>query len=135
MSGFRDQNVHRQAQFAKKVLPIALVTAISQTGVVAFKFTPGYKFQIRSIKTYNLLKAGTVTGNVKISTRTAAAITFTSATENTASLSATKANLRGSATDAITIEYTTDGSGVLTNGYVIITYSFWPLNGEQGPGA
>lgn len=134
-SGIRDQNIHRQATFPRKHLTVALITAISQTGVVAFKHTPGHRFQIVSVKTYCLTKAGTVTGNLKVGGRTSAALTFTSATENTPSLSAVKANNRGTATEAITVEYTTDGSGVLTNGFVVITYRVWPLNGEMGPGA
>lgn len=133
MSGMRNGNVHRAADFAKQPIIVPIITAISQTGVVSFSFAPGYKFQVVRIRTYCLLKAGTVTGNLKVSTRTSGALTFTSATENAVTLSTTKANLRGSATDAITVEYTTDGTGVLTNGFVSLIIRPFPLNGDLGP--
>lgn len=133
MSGMRDQNVHKNAHFPKRNVTVALVTAISQTGVVAYKFTPGFAFQFVVVRTYCLLKAGTVTATIKVGGRTAASLTFTSATEVTPTLSTTLANIRGSSTDAITIEYTTDGSGVLTNGFVNIVFRPRPLNGDLGP--
>lgn len=131
MSGMRNQNVNRSADFPKQPINFTLVTAISQTGVVAFKFLPGYKFRIVRARSYCLLKAGVVTGNLKVGTRTAAAITFTSATEVALTLG-TLINTKGSATEAITIEYTTDGSGVLTNGQVHLFIRAWPLNGDIG---
>jgi hypothetical protein len=119
---------------ASETVSATLVTAISQTGVVAWSLTPGFAFQITRIRTYCLLKAGVCTGNVKIGTRTAAPLVFTSATELAAVLSTTLANLRGSATEAITVEYTTDGSGVLTNGGVFISYRPYPMRGEATVG-
>ncbi len=119
---------------AGEAVAVTLVTAISQTGVVAYSFTPGFAFQIARIRTYCLLKAGVCTGNLKVGGRTAAPLVFTSATELTAVLSTTLANLRGSATDAITIEYTTDGSGVLTNGAITFQFRPYPMRGEATVG-
>lgn len=126
----KDRNVAKDAAVASDKAVVAIITAISQTGVVAFKYTPGYAFQITRIRTYNLAKAGAVSGNAKVGTRTAAALTFTAATEVAHTLSTTLANIQGSASEAITIEYTTDGSGALTNGFVIIEFRPRPMNGE-----
>lgn len=134
MTAIRNQNVHRQADFPKKHLTIALVTAISQTDLEAFSFTPGYRFEIVSVRSFNAAKAGAIAYKVKAGGREAvAAGAWTAATEVAATLSTTKANLRGTASEAITLEYTSDGSGALTNGYVVITIRPWPLNGDLGP--
>lgn len=134
MGGFvRDYDMAVAAQAPRKVVNIALVTAISQAGVVAWAFTPGYKFIITQIKTYCLAIAGTVTGNFVIGARTVAALTFTAATEVTATLSATLANIRGSQSEQMQLQYTTNGTGALTNGYVIVTYRFRPQSGEISP--
>lgn len=114
---------------------IALVTAISQTGVVAFSYTPGYRFKIVRVRSYCLLKAGTVTATLLVGARTAVTtIGFTTATEVAQTLSTTAANIKGSATEAIILQYTTDGSGVLTNGFVIVDFRPFPMRGESAVG-
>lgn len=129
----RDQNVHPSANFAKEVIPVRLITAISQTSVVAESYTPGNKFQIVKVSSWCSAKAGTVTAVVKVGGRVAASVTFTAGTENVPTLSTTLANLRGSATEAITVEYTTDGTGALTNGMINIVYRPRPMAGDLGP--
>jgi hypothetical protein len=129
----RDQNVHPSAQVGRKEMTIALVVAINQAGVVAFKWTPGYRFEVVRVTTYCLTKVGAVAGNLKIATRVAAPLVLTAATEVVGVLSATKANVRGSPTEAITLEYTTDGTGALTNGMVLVTIRPRPQAGDLGP--
>ncbi len=130
----RDGDMHKAAATPRHPLVVALVTAISQTGVVAFSYTPGYKFQIAAVISYCRVKAGTVTATVKIGSRTAVTtVGFTTATELAQTLSTTLANIRGSSTETITIEYTSDGSGVLTNGFVTLFVRPYPLSGELGP--
>lgn len=130
----QDRNVHKDARVAEKVLSAALVTAVSLTSAVVFSFLPGHRYQIDAIRSFCRVKAGTVTAVVKVGTRTAATITFTSATEVAQTLSGTLANLRGSATELITIELTTDGTGALTNGFLNIVFRAHPLAGEAGVG-
>jgi hypothetical protein len=114
--GVRDINIERTAQTPRKILIVPIVTAISQTGVVFWKFTPGYAFRITKIRSFARTVTGTITSVVKVSTRTAmAAAAPVAATDTNHTLSTTAANLRGSATDAITLELTTDGSGAATN--------------------
>lgn len=127
----KDRNVLPSANFAISRLVVPVVTAISQTSVVAFTYTPGFAFQIVRVRSYNKAKAGAVAGVLKVSTRSAvAAVTFTTATEVAQTLSTTLANVQGSATDAITLEYTSDGSGVLTNGGIVVEIRPQHMNGE-----
>jgi hypothetical protein len=134
MSGLRNQGIHRAADFPKQHLHAPIITALSLTSAVVYSFTPGFAFRFARIRSFCRTKAGTVTAVVKVGTRTAASITFTAATEVAQTLDALLANVKGSASEAITIELTTDGSGVLANAFVIMTIRPWPLNGELGPG-
>lgn len=124
----------KNSRTVEKTLTKEIVTAVSLTSAVVFSFTPGYKFVIERIRTFCRTKTGTVTAVVKVGTRTAASITFTAATEVAQTLSSTLANIRGSNTEAITIELTTDGTGALTNGNVTITFRPRPLAGEAAAG-
>jgi hypothetical protein len=133
MSEIRNQNVNRKANVDWKTIPVALDNAINLTSAVVYSLTPGYKLQIEKIASYCRTKAGTVTAVVKVGGRTAASVTFTAATEVAQTLSTTLANIRASATEAITIELTTDGSGALVNGFISITFRPWPKAGELGP--
>jgi hypothetical protein len=128
----RNQNVDKAADFPKQWIGGEITTAISLTGAVVYSLTPGYKHRIRRIRSFCRTKAGTVSAVVKVGTRTVSTITFTAATEVAQTLSRTLADLLGSATEAITIELTTDGSGVLTNARIDIAITPWPLNGELG---
>jgi hypothetical protein len=130
----RNQNIHSRADFPKQRLVKEIVTAISLTSAVVSSLTPGYRFQIVGVRSFCRTKAGAVSYVVKVGTRTAvAAGVFTAATDVAATLSTTKSNLRGSSSEAITIELTSDGSGVLTNSHVEIIIRPWPLAGDLGP--
>jgi len=128
----KDRHIDKDSNVAKQIIVIPLVTAISQTSVVAFSYLPGYAFKLLRVRSYCRIKAGTLTAQPKISTRacTAAAVVFTTATEVNAALSATAANNKGSASEVITLEYTSDGSGVLTNGVVILEIRPTGLRGD-----
>lgn len=128
-----DKHVAKAAKTALKHLNAAVVTAISLTDAVIYSFTPGYRFQIERIRSFCRTKAGTVTAVVKVGTRTAASITFTAATEVAQALSSTLADLQGSASEAITIELTTDGSGALTNGAIVISIRPRDMHGDPSP--
>lgn len=129
----RNQEVHRAADFPKQRLPLEIVSAISLTSAVVKSITPGYKFQVVGVRSFCRTKAGTVSYVVKVGGRSAvAAGVITAATDVAATLSTTLANLRGSATEAITIELTTDGSGVLTNAHIELVIRPWPLAGDIG---
>lgn len=133
MSVLRDQEIHKAAAIARKPLVVNIVTDISLTDAVVYSFLPGFKFQVVASRSFCRTKAGTVSANIKIGARTAAAVVFTAATEVAQTISSTLANIRGSSTEAITIELTTDGSGVLTNAAITLTIRPFPLSGEAGP--
>lgn len=126
----KDRNILPTAGIAQETVAPEIVTAVSLAGAVVFSYTPGHKFQVTRVRSFCRTKTGTVTATVKVGGRTAASVTFTAATEVAQTLSTTLANLRGSASEAITIELTTDGTGALTNGKVVIAYRPHPMNGE-----
>jgi hypothetical protein len=130
----KDTNIHPNARIGVDRISAAIVTALSLTGAVVWSFLPGYKFQLTLARSFCRTKAGTVTAVIKIGSRTAATIVFTAATEVAGTLSTTLANLRGSATEAITIELTTDGSGVLTNSHIVLGFRPIPMVGEAVTG-
>lgn len=130
----RDRNIDRNSRVVEKSKAISITTALSLTSAVVYSQTPGYRYQLKRVRSFCRTKAGTVTAVVKVGGRTAATITFTAATEVAQTLSTTLANLRGSATEAITIELTTDGSGVLTNAFIILVYRAYPLANEAAVG-
>lgn len=126
----KDKHISKDSSVALQHLDAALVTATGLTDAVVYSFTPGYIFEIERIRSFCRAKAGTVTAVVKVGSRTAASITFTAATEVAQTLSSTLANLQGSASEAITIELTTDGSGALTNGALIISIRPRGMHGD-----
>jgi len=126
----KDKNILPDAAVASRLVTINPVTAVSQSGVVIWSFTPGYAFQVSKCTTFCNTKAGTVTAALKVGSNTASTLAFTAATEVTATLSSTLANLRGSSTDTITLALTTDGSGALTFPTINITFRPFPMNGE-----
>lgn len=134
MPNVRDQNHHKSANVPKKTLVVPVETAVSLTNAVIFSHVIGHKFEITRVRSFCRTKAGAVSFKVKAGTREAVpAGTTTAATEVAQTLSTTKANVRGSATEAVTVELTTDGTGALTNGRVVIEYRPFPLAGDLGP--
>lgn len=130
----KDINIQPSAQIAKERMTANLTTATGQTNLVAFSYTPGFRFQIVRVRSFCSGKAGTITARVLAGTRVVATVTFTAATENNAAVSATLANVRGSSTEAITVDYTSDGSGALTNGSVTFEVRPWPMANEAAVG-
>lgn len=129
----RDQDMHKAAITPRKCLVIPVITAIDLTDAVVYSFLPGYKFQLVASRSFCQTKAGAVAAVIKIGARTAASVVFTAATEVGQTLSTTLANLRGSATEAITIVLTTDHTGVLANSSITLQIRPYPLGGEVGP--
>jgi hypothetical protein len=128
----RDRHIDKEAKVALEHIVIPLPTAVSQTDAVAFSYTPGYAFKVERVRSYCRVKAGTITAQPKVGGRacTAAAAAFTTATEVNAALHGTLANLKGSASEAISVEYTSDGSGALTNGCLVVTIRPQGMRGD-----
>ena len=127
----KDRNVLPTAAIASKAQSVEVVTAISLTSAVVHSFTPSVDYQITRVRSFCRTKAGAVSFVVKVGTRSAvAAGVFTAATEVGATLSTTLANVKGSSSEAVTIELTTDGTGVLTNGRIVLEFRPQHMNGE-----
>lgn len=112
-------------------------TATSQTGLEVDSFTPGFPFEIEAVEAYCTAITATASVDCLIGSTSAlaSAITPVAGTATAGTLSTTRANRRGSATDVVNIQYTTDGSGALTKGKVRVTIRPFPLNGEAMPTA
>ena len=130
-----DRNMDKNAIANEKVIMVPIVTANDLTSAVVASLLLGYKYQIVRVRTFCRTKAGAVAGVLKVGSRSAATLTFTAATEVGITPSTTLANKRGSSTEALTVEITTDGTGALTNGYVAVTLRPYPLQGEAATGS
>lgn len=107
-----------------KKIVVPIITAVGQAAVKALGITPGFPFRIVSVETYCLNKAGVVTGDVRIGavSALAAAAAFAAGVPTNAPLVGGAAKFRGGKkTDVINVHYTTDGAGVLTNGFITVT--------------
>lgn len=133
--GVKDRNVIPTAILPRKVTEIFVNPAINQTSIIVYGYVAGYRHQLVRASSWCRTKAGAVTYVVKVGGRVAvAAGAFGAGVHTVASLSATLANLQGSATDIITIEVTTDGTGAVADGRIFLEWRPRPLDGEAGQG-
>lgn len=131
--GVRDINIDRSAKTPRKIFVIPVVTATGLTDAVVYKYTPGYAFRVTRIRSYARAVTATITAVVKVGTRTAMAAAAPVQTVDTAhTLSTTAANLRGTSTEALSIELTTNGSGAATNLSFTIEIRPLGLAADQG---
>ena len=127
-----DRKVHPEARLAEKALVVSLVTATAQGDVKAFSLRPGYGFQVIGVQAYCRSEVGAVTADVKIGTTSvlSAAVAFVTATRVDGVLAASLAARRGTAAGELNVHFTSDGTGALTNGFVVVTIRPYPLNQE-----
>lgn len=130
--GVTARKVLKDDPLGTKVLVIPIITAVSQSDVIAYAHQPGHPFEIVSVEGYCRTEAGAVSADVKIGTVTAlnAVHAFVTATRALAVLATALASRRGSATDVINVHYTSDGTGALTNGFITVRYRPVPMNGD-----
>lgn len=129
----QDRNIHKDAYVARECIPLLLgTTAISQTDKETDSTVVGYPFEIERIEVNALTVTATISVNVLIGSTSALAsvVTPVAATPTAGTLSTTLANIRGSATDELVLQYTSNGSGAATNGIVRVWVRPIPLNGE-----
>ena len=115
-------------------MPIG-ATATGQTALEVDEVTPGFNFQIVGVQVHATAVTATASVNVLIGSTTCltGAITPTAGNVVAGTLSTTMASRRGSSTDSIIVQYTTNGSGVITNGKVTVFVRPFPMNGEVLP--
>ena len=115
-------------------MPIG-ATATGQTSLEVDEITPGFNFEIVKVQVHATGVTATASVNVLIGSTTAltGAITPTAGNVVAGTLATSKAARRGSSTESIVVQYTTNGSGVITNGKVRVWIRPFPLNGEAMP--
>lgn len=129
----KDTNISKTSAVAKKVIKLSIgTTAISQTAKRTDAITPGFAFEVVGVEFYALTVTATITGDVQIGTTSVltGAVTPVADTPTAGVLSTTQASRRGTATDVLSLKYTSNGSGAATNGHAYVTIRPRPLNGE-----
>lgn len=129
----KDRNIDKTAAFAKECVRLQLgTTATGQTAKLADAVTPGFAFEIVKVEAWALTVTAAITVDVQIAgtSALAASITPVAATPTAGTISTTLANKRGSATEAIQLKYTSDGTGAATNGVVAVWIRPLPADGE-----
>jgi hypothetical protein len=137
---FTDNDVEAGSLAGAVCLTFPLAPGLSETDVehaevqipAAIERGPGH-FEVIAVSGFCRTKAGTVTADVKIGGTTclASALALTAAAATQGTLSTTRANRRGKrGTNALTVHATTDGSGVLTDGFVLVWVRAYPAARE-----
>lgn len=118
---------------AVHTLAFPITTAVSQTGLLAGAWTPGYRFQIRKVSVFATAVTATITADVQIGGTTVLTgqITPVAGTETAGTLVSTPATLRGSSSGQIQVKYTTNGTGAATNLVVRVQIRPYPCAGES----
>jgi hypothetical protein len=85
------------------------------------------------VRTYCTAVVATMSGQILVNGNVAATLSWTANTEVTPTLSTTPANIRSTAkTQALSINYTSGGSGAVTNGTISFGIRPYPMHGEAG---
>lgn len=116
-----------------KAIRLALgTTATGQTGKQTDGITPGFDFRVMAVEVNALTVTATITVDCLIGSTSvlSGAITPVAATPTAGTLSSTLANVCGVSTDTLNVQYTSNGTGAATNGYVTVWIRPQPLNGE-----
>lgn len=128
-----DSKISRGGKTSWKCVTLLLgTTATSQTGKKTDGCIPGFPFQVMRVEVNALTVTAAITVDVQITTLSVltGAITPVAATPTAGTLSTTLANLRGAATEAINLLYTSDSAGAATNGVVRVWIRPVPLHAE-----
>lgn len=129
----KDTNVLSTAGIGKECIRLHIgTTATGQTGKQPDGVIPGFDFQIVKVEVNALTVTATISVDVLIGSTSCltGAITPVAATPTAGTLSTTLANVRGSSTEAINVQYTSNGTGAATNGIVSVWIRPQPMNGE-----
>lgn len=128
-----DVKMHPASKVALECIRLALgTTATGQTSKQTDGVVPGYAFQIMRVEVNALTVTATISVDVLIASTSclSSAITPVAATPTAGTLSTTLSNVRGTASEAINLQYTSNGTGAATNGYVSVWIRPIPLNSE-----
>lgn len=130
----RSRNIKKTAAVGLECIQLSIGTsAISQAGKRTGLTTVAYPFQVVSVEAYALTVTATISFDVQIGSTSvlSAAITPVADTATAGVLSATTANTRSSAANAVlSLKYTSNGSGAATNGYVNVWIRPYGMEGD-----
>lgn len=131
----RDIKLQPDSAVAPRLLPISLEgMAVSQTGRRIFVFRPGFEFLLQPAQLFARVVAGTVAISVKIDnggTVTTAITALAPITDDIATSPVPTVALgHGNADALIIVEYTTNGTGDVSDGVLTLAFRPFPLNGE-----
>lgn len=132
----KDINILPTADAALSCITMIVgTTSTSQTDAEVDSSVPGFNFQIERVEGYCTDQTDTVTVNIKIGSTTAlaSALTLTDDAVAAATLATAVTARRGSNTEAINLEYTSNGSGEIVAGKVRVWIRPYPMNGESLP--
>jgi hypothetical protein len=133
-----DKKMLNTGKSALKCLTMPIGTsAVSQTDLEVDELRPGFNFEIVKVEVHATSVTATASVNVLIGSTTALASVITPTTANVVqgTLATSKAARRGSATENIVVQYTTNGSGVIVNGKVRVWIRPFPMSDEALPTA
>lgn len=128
-----DRKVHPSAHLADQIWQAVRDNVpISQTDLAVGIHRPGYRFRVLGVEVFCSAVAATASIDVKIGAVSVlnAVITPSAAARVAGVLSAVLANVVGTATEDITVEATTDGTGTIDDLVVTVVTRPYPVNTE-----
>jgi hypothetical protein len=130
--GITAKMVKKGDALSKRVHRFPITTAVSLADVKVGTITPGFRFQIESVKVFAETVTATISVNVKIGTTSVltGAITPVAGTDTSGTLVSTVASRRGTSSQAINVHVTTNGTGAARNITVEVTLRAFPSNGD-----
>lgn len=121
--GVGTRNIDKASAVGLEAIQMPLgTTSVSQTATLAYAFKPGFPFTVASVQAWASGVTATASADVQIGgvSVLTGPITPVAATVTAGTLSSTKANVVGGAGDTLQLKYTTNGTGVITNGTVTV---------------
>ena len=127
-----DLKMHPNGKATVKTIHVPFTSATGQTDKVVRRIKPGYRFEVVEVQVDVDTVTATISANAKIGSTSvlASAITPVAATPTNGTMATSRSARRGSATSVLSLMYTSNGSGAVTNGAFLVTIRPYPLNGE-----
>jgi len=127
-----DAKIHPNNKTALVPVVVGITTATGQTDTKALGLIPGFKFEVARVEVWASAVTATISVNVKVGATSVltGAVTPVAGSVVPGTLATSRLTRRGSATDQLNIEYTTNGTGAGTNLRVTVWLRPYPLNGE-----
>lgn len=125
-----DKKMDKNGMAARHVLNVPITTAINQSGLLVYGFTPGIQGKIEKVTVFASSVTATITVDVQVSGTTALTgqITPVAGTETAGTLVSNIDTLIVTPSEQIQVKYTSNGTGAATNLVVSIVLRAYPTN-------